>query len=85
MATNREKLPYGISEYIRNHFREDFLFDVKDVKKVGDRMYYTIEVSQDNYIHTLKFDEKGQLVREDADEAFPPDTHDAPGYGDIPE
>ena len=79
------KLPVAISDYIRDHFREDFLFEVKGVLKRKRSTYYTVEVTKDNYIHKLLFNEKGTLVADDADEAFPEDTHDAPGFGDVPE
>lgn len=85
MKAQDEKLPYGISEYIKEHFMEDFLFEVKKIKKVKDHVYYTIEVSKDNFIHTLKFNEKGDLVEEDADQAFPADMHEEPGFEDVPE
>jgi hypothetical protein len=85
MNAKDEKLPYGISEYITEHFREDFLFEVKEVKKLKGHVYYTVEVTKDNYIHTLKFDENGKLVKEKADQAFPEDIHEEPGFGDVPE
>ncbi|MBA4053574.1 MAG: hypothetical protein C0490_02580 [Marivirga sp.] len=84
MKTTNQKLPYRISEYIKDHFREDFLFEVKEAKQKG-HWYYTIEVTKDNYIHTLKFDEKGELVRDQADQAFSPDVHEGPTFEEIPE
>lgn len=32
---------------------------------------YLVEVSKDDYIHVMTFDEKGQLVNESAEKAFP--------------
>ncbi|MEX1238928.1 MAG: hypothetical protein WEB30_04395 [Cyclobacteriaceae bacterium] len=85
MNAKDQKLPYGISEYIKEHFREDFLLDVKAVKRLKSHVYYVIEVTKDNYIHTLKFDENGNLMKDDADQAFPEDSHEEPGFGDVPE
>jgi len=85
MKSTDVKLPYGISEYIKEHFREDFLFDVKEVTKVKGHTYFTVEVSKDNYIHTLKFNENGDVIKDEADQAFPPDVHEEPGYENIPE
>jgi len=78
-------IPYAISDYITNRFREDFLFDVKEVKQEKGHLCYTIEVSKDNYIHTLQFNEAGKLLKDDAGEAFPSDEHDAPGFEEVPE
>jgi hypothetical protein len=80
-----ERIPFGISEYIREHFREDFLFDVKEVKKIGGHSIYNVEVSKDDYIYKLKFKEDGTLMKEEAEQAFPPDIHEEQTYRDIPE
>ena len=76
IKTKTQKLPGKISDYITEHFKEDFLFEVKEVKRERDRMYYVIEVSKDNYISTLKFNQDGNLVMEDSRKAFPEDPHD---------
>lgn len=77
-------IPYKISEYIKEHFREDFLFEVKDVKEVKGHRYYSVEVAKDDVIHKLTFNEKGSLVEEVADDAFPTDWHEERGLDDIP-
>lgn len=78
------RLPFKASEYIRNHFREDFLLEVKNTKQIDGRRYYTVEVTKDDYIHTLRFDEHGVLVKKEEEEAFPTDMHEARGPEDIP-
>lgn len=78
-------IPFEISEYIRNHFREDFLFHVKEVKEVGGHSEYVVEVSKDDYDYTLRFNEKGKLLKEDAEQSFPPDIHEEQTLGDVPE
>lgn len=85
MKTDNQKLPYKISEYIKEHFREDFLFEVKEVRKTKGHWYYLIEVTKDDYIHTLKFNEHGVLVKDEAEQAFPPDPYEAPTFEDTPE
>lgn len=85
MSTDKAKLPYKISHYITERFREDFLFKLKEVGQIKGQTHYTIEVAKDDYIHTLVFNEDGQLVKEQADEAFPPDTHDEPGFSNVPD
>jgi hypothetical protein len=83
--TEERKIPAGISNYVKEHFREDFLFDVKEVKEIQGHSYYVIEVSKDDYIHTLKFNEHGTLLQEDAEQAFPPDMHEEQPFGEVPE
>ena len=78
MVPKAQKLPVKISDYITDHFREDFLFEVRDVKRIGGQLYYIMEVSKDNYITTLKFNEEGDLVQEESSKAFPEDAHDEP-------
>lgn len=78
MAPKAQKLPVKISDYITDHFKEDFLFEVRDVKRSGGQLYYIIEVSKDNYITTLKFNEDGDLVQEESTRAFQEDAHDEP-------
>lgn len=67
------KIPYKISEYLQNHFREGFLFDVKKITDAHGRIFYNIEVDQDSMTFHLKFTEEGGLVKEEADPAFPQD------------
>lgn len=85
MKTNNQKLPYQITEYIKEHFREDFLFEVKEVRQIKGHWYYTIEVTKDNYSHTLRFSENGELIKDEADQTFPPDVHEEPTFEDISE
>ena len=85
MNTKNRKLPYSISEYIKEHFREDFLAEVKETRQWNGRWYYTIEITKDDYIHTLKFNEDGKLITDEADHAFPPDAHEGPAFEDVPD
>lgn len=85
MNASSQRFPLRISEYVKDHFREEFLFEVKDVRQIKGQWYYTIEVTKDNYIHTLRFNEKGELVNEKADQAFPPDIHEEPGFDATPQ
>lgn len=85
MKTTNQKLPYRISEYVKDHFREDFLFEVKEARQIKGHWYYTVEVTKDDYIHRLKFNEDGELIKDEADQAFPPDVNEEPTFEDIPE
>lgn len=55
------------------------------MKLVKGHLYYTVEVSKDNHIHTLLFDEAGKLVKDDTQQAFKSDDHDELGFEDMPE
>jgi hypothetical protein len=79
------KLPYAATEYIAKRFRKEFLFELKEHKQVGGKGVYVVEVSQDGFIYTLRFDEKGLLTGEEVDPAFPADAHDGPVPEDVPE
>lgn len=85
MKPKNLQLPIKISEYVQNHFREDFLFEVKNVKKIKGQLHYFVEVTKDDYIHSLIFNEKGNLVDKIAEEAFPTDIHEQPLSGEVPE
>lgn len=78
-------LPLKASAYIQDHFREDFLFEVKEVKMIKGQLNYFVEVTKDDYIHSLRFNEQGNLVEGKSDEAFPTDIHEQPISGDVPE
>ena len=82
---NEHRIPFGITEYITDHFKEDFLFEVKKVKEVQGRSIYTVEVSKDDYIHKLTFNEDAILLHEESEEAFPPDIHEGQNFGEVPE
>ena len=79
------KLPYKISAYINDHFKEEFLFDIKSVRKEKQGVIYTVEVSKDGYTHVLTFDGEGNILNSDAKQAFPMDDHDGNVPGEVPE
>lgn len=85
MNLKAAKIPFTISEYIINRFRDEFLFEVKEIKQAKGQTIYSIEISKDNYIYTLQFNETGKLLKDDAGEAYPADAHDEPGFENIPE
>lgn len=85
MTTDKVKLPYAATDYITKRFRKEFLFELKEYKQVKDKWIFVVEVSQDNYIHTLEFDAKGALLSEKADPAFPADAHEGPIPEEVPE
>lgn len=81
---SERRIPIGISDYINDHFKEDFLFEVKDVRDIQGQSVYSVEVCKDDYIHKLKFREDGTLVTQESEQAFPPDIHEEQ-TGEVPE
>ncbi|UKJ06711.1 hypothetical protein [Solitalea lacus] len=71
-----EIIPYKISEYIKEHFREDFLSEIKKVKNASGKTLYLAEITQNNLTYHLMFNEKGVIVNEEADPNFPQDDHE---------
>ena len=85
MKDHLARLPYGISSYIQDRFRDDFLCEVKSVQQDKGHFRYALEVTKDEHIYHLRFNEAGKLLQEEAEEAFPPDSHDGLTLEDTPE
>jgi hypothetical protein len=85
MKPKTQTIPLKVSEYIQENFKEDFLFKVKEIKEIKGQLYYFVEVSKDDYIYSLIFNEQGNLVDKIAEEAFPTDIHEEQISGDVPE
>ena len=80
-----QAIPIKITDYIQEHFREDFLFEVKKILHVKGHPQYEIEVSKDDVIHKLSFNENGDLLKEETEQAFLPDEHEGPAFEDVPD
>jgi hypothetical protein len=85
MTPPSKKLPPKINDYIRKHFKGEFLFKVNSVNKKGSHTVYTLDIAKDEHVYHLKFDEKGWLMRKEVEEAFPAAGYEDPGLGDSPE
>ncbi len=85
MTGTLQKLPLKVSEFIKEHFKEDFLCEVKEVKKSKGHLDYFVEVSKDDRIHHLRFNENGNLLNEEIEPSFPRDIHEEPAVEDLPE
>lgn len=79
MKPSTIRIPQGIADYVKDRFREEFLFDVKSVVNVEGETFYNVQVTKDGYIHALRFNAHGQLVKEEADFAFPEDVYELRG------
>ncbi|WP_143961124.1 hypothetical protein [Litoribacter populi] len=77
------KLPVKAVEYLKENFRKEFIFDLKETRKVEGETFYKVEVSKDGLIHHLTFNRAGQKVNEIADEAFPSEEGNAESNPEI--
>jgi len=68
------QLPAKASEYITKHFPGSFLCEVTHYKDVHGHLCYRVEISQDEQIYHLKFNEHGGLITRTAEEAFPEES-----------
>ena len=68
---SHSKLPHRISEYITEHFRGSFLSEVMEHRDSQGRALYDVELSHEDVIYNLRFNEKGNLVTKTMEEAFP--------------
>jgi hypothetical protein len=68
---DQHKLPHNISEYIREHFRGSLLSEVKEHHDSHGRRLYDVELSHEDLIYQLRFDEKGVLINKTMEESFP--------------
>lgn len=71
-----QNIPAEISEYIRKFFDESFLIDITKIKENDGSFYFNVEVSQDNIINHLKFNEKGSLIKTEIEPVIPIDPHE---------
>ena len=85
MSRDAQTIPIKITDFIQEHFREDFLFEVKKIIHVKGRPQYEIEVSKDDLIHKLHFNENGDILKEETEQAFPQDEHEGPAFEDVPD
>jgi hypothetical protein len=72
------KLPAKATEYIKDHFTGTFLCNVKSVRDPDGHLFYNVEVSKDNVITKLRFNEHGAIMNRSAEEAFPEDDQPLP-------
>lgn len=85
MKPETQNLPPAASQYIQDQFREDFLFEVMEVRKINGEPHYFVEVAKDGMVHLLHFNEQGKLVIDKLENPFRPDILEEPPFDEIPE
>ena len=56
------RIPAGISDYIRNNFRKEFLSDIRPVQNKNGQLTFHVDISQDNTLYHLQFNDEGTLL-----------------------
>lgn len=69
LLTNKA-IPSGISEYIRKNFHAECLTEINKVNQKGGHFIYVVEVSHDDNLYHLRFNDKGVLMSNKAEPAF---------------
>ncbi len=67
---------FTINEFVKDEFREGFLMDIKDPVTEEGKICFYVDVSLDNTLHHLKFNEHGALLSRESEPAFLADPHD---------
>ncbi len=75
------KLPSEAAEYIRDHFREDYLVEVQAVQDKHGHPVFKVNLTQGDVIHHLRFNEKGHLMTHSAEPKFEEDYYENSFYG----
>lgn len=58
-------IPPAISEYIRDHFKEDFLTEINSYMNSKGEINYSVDISNENTLYHLKFHSDGRLFQKD--------------------
>ena len=75
-------IPAGISEYIKQNFREDYLTDIKSVKDAKGAEFFYVDVTHEENIYHLKFNDNGELILKDVESVRYPDDEVELGNAD---
>ena len=72
-SQNSPAIPIRISEYIKQNFREDYLTEIKHVKDSKGIGFYYVDVTHEDNIYHLKFNESGELIQKEIESVIYPD------------
>lgn len=75
-------IPAGISEYIKQNFREDYLTDIKSVKDARGIEFFYVDVTHEDNIFHLKFNGHGELIQKEVESVRYPDDEVELGTAD---
>jgi hypothetical protein len=62
------KLPHHeVSTYIRNHFREGYLTNIKSMKGERGGISFKVDVTENDIVYHLEFDTEGKLINNESE------------------
>jgi hypothetical protein len=73
MENKHKSIPGGISEYIRNNFREDYLTDIESIKNSDGIEFFYVDVTHEDNVYHLKFNSRGELIQKEIESVRFPD------------
>lgn len=76
------KLPHEVFTYIRDHFLDGHLVNVKTTKDEHGHLQFHVEVSENDVVHHLEYNEEGGLTKRWSDPAFDEDYYEGDYYGE---
>ena len=59
---NPDRIPSGISEYIKINFKNGFLSDINSSKDRSGKRIHMVDIRHDNHLYHMKFDSNGNLL-----------------------
>lgn len=76
------RLPYKISSFIKNRFREGYLVEIKPIKYKDSHRIFRVEINENDVIHHLEFNERGKLIKHQTEPEFEEDYYKSDTYGE---
>ena len=61
-SSHEQPVPQGISEYINDRFVDDYLTEIKPYADASDKLFWHVDVTHNNTIYHLRFNEQGEFV-----------------------
>lgn len=71
-----KKFPERISAYLKIHFENSFVSDIKRMRDKWGDIIYKVTISQDNLLLRLKFDEDGVMILREAEQLLELDKNE---------
>jgi hypothetical protein len=75
-------IPAGISEYIKQNFREDYLTEITSAKDAKGIEFFYVDVTHEDNIFHLKFNGNGELIQKEVEPVRYPDDEVELGTAD---
>lgn len=66
-SQQQPSVPSGINEYIRTHFKDDYLTNIRPFTDKSGQTAWFVDVTHDSTVYHLRFDKDGHLIEQVAD------------------